>query len=397
MGESVFQCIAWHGVGGVGSFYRRLTPLLITWNEGLNLVLSSKLGWIGVDVGTHTVKLAQTAREGDGVRLYRAAVIQRPAAWHGEDDLPQQSPITSLAEIKAALECGGFVGRNAICTLPMNICQLRGLNVPAGSEQERRAMASHELAQEWSDSKTPMEFDFWELDAPNGEKTGDTFNVNIMAAPRPWISQLWHDCRQTGLDCWAVDGTPMAMARAVGMVAGRDRKRPALAVDWGYSNTTFAIVCDDRPLYSRRIHHCAFSRVLEAVARALDVTLDEAQHLADSQGLAAAEADPGSDAQIQSAITQAAGETLEELASQLARTLQFAETQRRYLQPACVWLMGGGASMRNVARYLAQVLQTQVKVWHMPPGDEPIHCAADHRAAVFGTAAALSALAWRAA
>jgi Tfp pilus assembly PilM family ATPase len=185
------------------------------------------------------------------------------------------------------------------------------------------------------------------------------------------------------------------MARAVGLVAGIDRRRPVLAVDWGYSNTTLAIVSDDRALYSRRIHNCAFSRVLEAVTRALDVTLDEAQHLADSQGLAPTEAD--TDAQVQSAITQAAGETLEELASQLARTLQFAETQRRYLQPACVLLMGGGASMRNVAAYLAHALQIQVNVWHMPPGDEPIHCAADHRAAVFGPAAALSASAWRAA
>jgi type IV pilus assembly protein PilM len=361
------------------------------------LPLSRKIGWIGVDVGTRTVKLAQTARDGDGVRLYRAAVIQRPAAWDGEDGLIEQPPITSSLEIRAALECGGFAGRNAICTLPMNICQLRGMNVPAGSEQERRAMATHELTQEWSDSTTPMEFDFWELDAPNGEKTGDAFNVNIMAAPRLWVSQLWHDCRQTGLDCWAVDGTPLAMARAVGLVAGLDRRRPALAVDWGYSNTTLAIVCDDRPLYSRRIHNCAFGRVLEAVTRALDVTLDEAQHLADSQGLAAGAADADADAQIQSAISQAAGETLEELVSQLARTLQFAETQRRYLQPTCVWLMGGGASMRNVAAYLANALQIQVNVWHMPPDDEPIHCAADHRAAVFGTAAALSASAWRAA
>jgi Tfp pilus assembly PilM family ATPase len=120
--------------------------------------------------------------------------------------------------------------------------------------------------------------------------------------------------------------------------------------------------------------------------------------MADSQGLAAAAGDQGSiDAQIQSAITTAAGETLEELASQLARTLQFAETQRRYLQPACVWLMGGGASLRNVASYLTHALQIQVNVWHMPPDDEPIHCAADHRAAVFGAAAALSASAWRAA
>src|SRR5688572_21177244 len=117
----------------------------------LQVAFSRKLGWIGVDVGTHTVKLAQAARDGDSVRLHGAAVIQRPAAWNGDDALSQVQPITSTPEIRAALECGGFVGRNAVCTLPMNVCQLRGMNVPAGSDQERRAMATHELTQEWAD------------------------------------------------------------------------------------------------------------------------------------------------------------------------------------------------------------------------------------------------------
>jgi type IV pilus assembly protein PilM len=361
------------------------------------VILSRKLGWIGVDVGTHTVKLAQAARDGDSVRLHRAAVIQRPAAWNGNDALSQEQPITSFAEIRAALECGGFVGRNAICVLPMNVCQLRGMNVPAGSEQERRAMASHELTQEWADSKTPMEFDFWEMDSPHGGKSGDGFNVNILAAPRAWVSQLWHDCRQSGLDCWAIDGTPLAMARAAGLVAGRDRNRPALVVDWGYSNTTLAIACDDRPLYSRRIQNCAFGRVLNAIMEALGVTLDEAQHLADTHGVLPGAADSRADPHIQSAITQAAAEALDELANQLLRTLQFAESQRRHLQPARVWLLGGGASLRNVAPYLAAALQVPVDVWHMRPDGEAIACAAEHRAAVFGGAVALSASAWRAA
>ena len=58
---------------------------------------SQRLGWIGVDVGTHTVKLAQAVREGAGVRLHRAAVIQRPSSWNGDDGLAMEQPITSVA------------------------------------------------------------------------------------------------------------------------------------------------------------------------------------------------------------------------------------------------------------------------------------------------------------
>jgi len=84
------------------------------------MAFSQRYGWIGVDVGTHTVKLAQTVRDGASVRLHRAAVIQRPASWTSDDGLAVEQPITSYPEIHAAVECGEFVGHDAICALPMN-------------------------------------------------------------------------------------------------------------------------------------------------------------------------------------------------------------------------------------------------------------------------------------
>ena len=71
--------------------------------------------------------------------------------------------------------------------------------------------------------------------------------------------------------------------------------------------------------------------------------------------------------------------------------------QRRHLQPAAVWLMGGGASMKNIGPYLAEALSLPVHIWKLEPEAEPIECAAGNRAAVFGSAAALSSLVWRAA
>ena len=357
---------------------------------------SPNLGWIGVDVGTHTVKLAQVVREGAAVRLHRAAVIQRPASWSGDDKLSLEQPITSQAEISAALECGGFTGRNAICALPMNVCQLRSLNIPPGSDEERRTIITDELAEEWAELKNPMEFDFWEMEAARGDK--EAFNVSVLAASRLWIGQVWNDCRRAGMDCWAIDGLPLMMARAVGLIGGLGSGQRALAVDWGYSNTTLCIVGDNRPLYSRRIHECAFGGVLEAVMETFDVTLDEAQYLAESEGLAARE--NGKIAQtgtLDQAMTEAAAPALDELVRQISRTLQYTEMQRRHLQPGAVWLMGGGASLKNVREYLAQELSLPVHVVSLAAESGTIPCAAGSRSAVFGSAAALSALAWRAA
>ena len=149
---------------------------------------SQEYGWIGVDVGTHTVKLAQTVRDGGRVRLHRAAVIQRPTSWSGGDGLALEQPISSYPEIHAAIECGGFSGRNAISVLPMNVCQLRSLNVPPGTDDERRTIIADELAEDWAELRNPMEFDYWETEPGRTEKGTDSFNVNVLATSRPWIS-----------------------------------------------------------------------------------------------------------------------------------------------------------------------------------------------------------------
>jgi Tfp pilus assembly PilM family ATPase len=202
------------------------------------------------------------------------------------------------------------------------------------------------------------------------------------------------------------------MARAVGLVGGDSGGRRVLAVDWGYSNTTLCIVGDDRPLYVRRIRDCAFGRLLDSITQVLGVTLDEAQHLADTQGLtvpdigkcAATEADgtpsvpatlaASDDPETQAAITGAAEETIAALVGQIMRTLHFMETQRRHMHPTAIWLMGGGASLANIEAYLTPLVPLPVHIWRMTAEDEPIPCASGGRSALFGCAVALSALAW---
>jgi type IV pilus assembly protein PilM len=361
------------------------------------LGFSQQIGWIGVDVGTHTVKLAQAVRDGAGARLHRAAVIQRPTSLSGGEALALEQPISSYPEIHAALECGDFVGRDAICSLPMNACQLRSLHVPPGSDRERRTIISGELAEEWTDHRQPMEFDFWEMEPARAEKPGDAFNVSVLAASRLWVAQLFRDCRKCGLNCWSIDGVPLAMARAVTMAGGATGGRRALAIDWGYSSVTLCIVGDERPLYSRRIHDCSFGCVLDAIVRAFNVSLDEAQHLVESQGMPSPETEPSGDAATQRIIAEVAARPLEELVRQVRRTLQFTESQRRHLQPTAIWLMGGGAAMRNIGLCMEQQLEVSVHGWKAPHDGAGIACADGNRSALFGAAMALSASAWRAA
>lgn len=364
-------------------------------------MLASKLGWIGVDLGTHTVKLAQAVRTPEGIRLRHAAVIQRPSPWPESDKLALDEPDPSWPEIVAALECAEFRGRSAACLLPMNVCELRGLKIPQGDWHERRVMIASELADDDLELARPREFDFWELGGEKGIETSDGFNVNVMSVTRPWIDQVATDCQQARLDCWAVDGAPLAMARAVSLAAVPHQGDRIIAVDWGFSNTTICVVGRGRPLYSRRLHDCHFRKCLTAIESALGVTRDHAQYLVNAHGVAPSEEGARTNAvnepEIQSAITAAIADVTSSLVAQIERTLRFVEQQRRHHQPASLSLMGGGASMRNIGPYLSAALKLPVSIWHLPPERERSKVVDASQAPLFGPALALSALAWRAA
>lgn len=361
------------------------------------MVLTSRVGWIGVDVGTHTVKLAQVVRAGGGLCLRQAVVIQRPAPWPDVDSMAWAVPCASHDEIHAGRDYGKFVGRNAASVLPMNICELHGLTVPPGTDQERRTMIAGELAESWSERPSPMEFGFWETDSLQANERAGGFNVNVLAVAQLWITRLEQDCRQSSLDCWSIDGCPLAMARAVSLVNHFRREQCVLAIDWGFSNVTLCIIFQRRPMYVRRLRDCGLRLLLESIGTGLGITEDEAQHLIDIQGLLSPDTESTDDQELQAAITEAAYGPIETFLQQIERTLQFVNSQRRHLMPSAVWLMGGGATMRNVGPYLAGKLKMPVHIWGMPTDATELPHMDGRKSALFGQSVALSALAWRAA
>ena len=349
------------------------------------------------------MKLAQAVRTPAGIRLRHAAVIQRPSPWSDADALALDEPDPSWPEILAALECGDFRGRNAACLLPMNVCELRGLKVPQGDVHERRAMIANELADDEAERHRPMEFDFWELGGEKGIETSDGFNVNVMSVTRPWIDQVAADCQQARLDCWAVDGAPLAMARAVGLAARSRSSDRAVAVDWGFSNTTICVVGRGRPLYARRLHDCHFRKCLAAIEDSLGMTRDHAQHLVDVHGVTPADADARQTAtdehgRFRPPSRPRSPKSRHRSSNRLNGRCDSSSSSAATSIPTSLWLMGGGASVRNIGPLPCRgAADCQFRSGDCRPSASCRTRLHGPQAALFGPALALSALAWRAA
>lgn len=355
------------------------------------MIFSRTKGWIGVDIGTHTIKLAQVERRGARVELVEALSIPRQEPWSDNHD--ETTDIPSNLEIQAALSLGTrFRGRDAAITLPMAVCDIRTCDVEGDTDSGRRAAVLQELDSIYTDTLATREFDYWSVGLPS-DKMGDADNTIALSVPSSWASRVCLDLREAGLVGHVLDGLPLATARAIALGMPRESGLVA-AVDWGHHRATLCSVKGGRPLFVRCLRDCGFQSVTNALCNRLAVTADEAQKLLRDHGLPSRAGDAASD--VQRVIEEVARDPVDRFVDELSRTTTYLSQQRRSVAPAKVVLLGGGAAVKNMASYLDDRLELPVQTWRLDAAAST--AAEDRRLAIemFGPAIALSSLAWAA-
>jgi len=357
------------------------------------VILAQQKGWIGVDIGTGAVKLAQIERRGPRFELSEALVVKRREPWDAAEwsDL---SPVSSVEEIRAGLLLGtNFSGRKAACTLPMALCDIRGLNIPAGKESERRVMVARELESAYEKGGEPREFDFWPIDLPGQDQQQSPNNVTALSVSQAWASRVANDLFKAKLACQVVDGLPLAMGRAVQMAQLDGRREPVAAVDWGIRRVTLCIILDGRPVFVRLLRHSGLGLLLRSVQEALAVSSDESQQLLTVHGLP----DPGADAdgdELQHVIADVATEAIGVFVDELNRTLAYLKGHLSSLVPSRLWLLGGGATVKNVSPYVSGRINVPVHPWRIDTAGLSKDFLGNCPVEMLGPAIALSSLAW---
>lgn len=357
------------------------------------MVFEQTRGWIGVDIGTDAVKLAQIERRGSRIALLEAAVVQRTAPWREGDNL-MTLPIQSDEEILTARSLGErFSGRNAAATLPMAVCELHSLQVSGITRTEQRAQVAEGLALALRENIDQREFDFWSTDYAPEKNRIVRENVTVMSIVRDWANRLTADHRAAKLACRTLDGTPLALARAVHLTDKQTDRGPVAALDWGFSRTTLCIVAGGRPIFVRNLRGCGFGQLLQQLQDALSLSHNEAQSVAITHGAAESESNADTEA-LRCIVNEIVAPQLDHLIEELGRTLTYLKMHRAALLPHRLWLFGGGATMKDVGPLLTRRVGLPVAVWSL--GDEVFHSesAGSSPAPLLGPAIALSALAW---
>ena len=349
---------------------------------------SRKTGWLGIDVGTSTIKVVQLVRRDARLRISAKAIITRREPWiiNRATVFP---PSSSLEEMQAALSLmGEYSGRKAGAVLSMTLCGMHQVQQNLSKSTDPDAVIRQVIEMDSQRPTTNLQYDSWTPPGPSA----DPEVTNVLTMERPYTDYLCEDVAKLGLSCQLLDGMPLALARAVQLLHPSQAKDSFAAIDIGYGQTTFCAVRAGVPTYVRNLKGCSFQRVLKRLEEELDVTQEEAHRLLQEHSIAPTH--QGTDSEIGEMLKEISQDFLESLVQETNKTLSHLKFQRPPTIPRRTYLFGGGATVLGLAKYLTREIQSPVAIWKFGDDQEAVLYNDPTPSCLFGPAIALSALAW---
>lgn len=346
-----------------------------------------KQGWIGVDVGTSALKIAQVSRDGDAISLNAAAIVPRQTALNARHSTATP-PISSINELVAAQSLqDGYQGRTVAASLPMALCDIHRLELDLNAEPNAEVILRRAIETATQQSAVGLQCDFWSAPATDSKPAWS----QAITVSQDWTEQMCEDVASAGWLCEAIDGQPLAMARAVSM-NHHDTDEPAACLDWGNDRAILCFVENGQPTYVRKLKLPGLGSVTNKITETLELSVVEAQRILEEHGLAGNESSEAS--VVGAMLAELLTEELGTLISELKRSFSHIQYVRRTASPKFLYLLGGGAMIKNLDSVLSTQLGIKAANWHLP-GEHPSNGGVEYRAeCLFATAIALSTLAW---
>ncbi|TWU29457.1 hypothetical protein [Bythopirellula polymerisocia] len=351
-----------------------------------------KNGWIGIDIGSATVKVAQLAQFDGKLRIIARAIVPRSAPEISEDaETENESRWSASGEIGAAVAlAGGLRGRQAALTMPMGLCDIHHLDSLSDVSDDLDSVVRRAVETATQASAEHLQFDLWPAESVDGKD--QPLRWNVMAVARPWSDQLYWDVVKNGFACQRIDGLPHSLARAVGLGLPTPLTLPVATLDWGSSQATFCIVQDGSPVYARMLKDCGLDRIMCSLAQGLGIRTEQAYGLLSRYGLSGLKSRNADEMAV--LVAELIKEPLNQLEHELSRTISYVNGLRRSIKPQQVYVFGGGGLIRGVTNYLTRQLKIESRVWGLNPDPSVYDSSECENQCLFGPALALSALAW---
>ena len=353
------------------------------------MIATRSNGWIGVDIGTRTVKLAQVVCDQQGFRILDAAIVPRRVPWSPET-ISTQRPVSTQAEILTARSIASNTkGVAAACCATTALCSMTSIVV----DRETLEPDPEELAQTLSlPDNTQAIVDYCLASSPPRNQ----HDAIVFAISEPWSEQLAGDVQEAGFQCHAIDAVPLALARSTIIDSSTPRNRCVAVIDLGYSTTTFVVARDGEPCFVRSMDRCRLLGFEEILINDLRIDRGQAERLLVQIGFGSATDNPKSTLPLAasgSGLKEILSPPLADLIEEIKRTFVYLQTHQATRVPNEIKLVGGGACVPGIEELLSDSLGIPVHTWQPSYANENVSA---KNLPLLAPAIAVSMLPWEA-
>jgi type IV pilus assembly protein PilM len=316
--------------------------------------LKNRYSPIGVDIGSHTVKLLQLNGDRTGVLQAARWDLVDPAGKPRDPDHPDD-----LAEaLRKALDSRRFHGRDAVVCLGSRQLFVQNLRVPKSPDGNL-----HVAVRQEAEGKLPFpldEADLRYLEAGD-VRQGDTTRreVILMACHRKRLEEYLKPVIAAGLRPVAVDAEPTALLRCYSHQFRRveDQDQSMMHVHIGASKTAVVIAHESSPLFVKYLD-LGGSHMDEAVAFGLDMERPAAAMLRLHNGDRRRDQQ---DPEIRTSIAHALRPVCDRLASELSLCIRYYSVTFRS-KPLSRIVIGGGEANQELVQWLSDRLNLPCEI-----------------------------------
>ncbi len=348
-----------------------------------------RVGWLGVDIGTGAIKVAQVERIDDRWRVISRLVI--PTGEGSPIDKAQlQDGVLGRLVGRELARPARFEKRRAACLLPMSIVDYRCLQMPSGSETEMLQMVEQQLEDGESSASESLVSDVWSSAVREQEPDGMQ-EVAVLAVDENVAAAVAQDLGTLGLQCETIDGLPFALARAAKMAGGEHESAATAVIDWGYDSATFVLARDGYPWFTRMLRCNGMQRVVACLADGIKLDVSNSQQLLGVYGVRASSGEK-LNSELRLTVNQLVLPEIQHIADEIRKTLAYVAQEHPDQRPDRILLTGGGATIRNVADVLDDLVGLRVDVWQLNTVGAVGGVSDDAQSALFAPAMALSAI-----
>jgi len=307
---------------------------------------------IGVDVGQRTIKAAQLAPSEGGCQVSALSLMPRPEP---EKELSK----ADASAIRKVLGRQGFSGSRIVVAAPEERLVRAALELPskvAGAPIGQ--IVRMEMSRLHNIAPDSFEMAHWEWRTPDGAKP--VTRTLAIGCPHAAANGILDIFEAEGFDVVALDARSAAMRRACESLLLPAPQITAIA-DLGWRSTSVLFVCGCSLLYERVLEGIAMAELAGKLAEVFGITLEAAQQVADTVGLAADQPIGGIDRETLDAVRRHLRSHVDKSLDELRAPFSYVNHQFPGEGVKRLLLIGGGAAVPQLPSYMAGRLKIDVR------------------------------------